>query len=116
MSLFDFVDGKKKQPEDGKTSASTKPPAKKAPVKKPKTPPKREVEAGDVTTGDVVDAPGIEAQAPRGSVLKDAGFVMYSLACEKCKFKKDVKITGEPKPHHLLCKKCGASMKVTRKR
>ncbi|MHA1681567.1 MAG: hypothetical protein ACTSUE_11205 [Promethearchaeota archaeon] len=39
---------------------------------------------------------------------------LFNLKCTKCSFKRKVRIAGEPKPYHLLCKKCGSKMKVTR--
>ena len=114
MSLFDFVDGKK-PPGDGKKPAPPKPPAKKTPVKKAKVSPKLDTQEGDDTSWDAEQAPD-DNPSQRGSALKSAGLVKFSLACEKCKHKKDVMLAGEPKPQHLICKKCGSTMKLLRKR
>ena len=66
-------------------------------------------------TDSDAEGAGIEAPAPHGSALEAMGLEKYALACPACKYKKELRISGEPKPHQLLCKKCGGQMKASKK-
>ncbi len=55
------------------------------------------------------------AAIPRDSALKAMGLVKFALSCPACKFKRELHVSGEPKPHQLLCKKCGGTMKASKK-
>ncbi|MFX0099721.1 MAG: hypothetical protein ACFFCS_09070 [Candidatus Hodarchaeota archaeon] len=89
MSLDDWIKKPKK--------ASSKKSQKKAPEKKEKEPPDSE--------------PRPELEDSKPSTL---GLHKYELRCSKCKFKKTVRISGELKEHHKLCKKCGSEMKLVK--
>jgi len=39
----------------------------------------------------------------------------YTLTCPSCKFKRKLAVKGEVKPFQLICKKCGAEMKITKR-
>ncbi len=135
MSLDKFVKPGKKQ--DG-AKGSEKPPAKsadvkeekpqklaiKAPAKKKAKPvpveedvddAEREPQVDTIVDGESVDGAAVEAPAPRESALKAMGLVKYALACPACKYKKELLVAGEPRPHQLLCKKCGGQMKASKK-
>jgi hypothetical protein len=131
MSLDKFVKTEKKQ--DGGKELQ-KPAAKPAAVKseKPQKPAKKvlakskakpapikdetdEMADQPRAEADQVEVTGEEVTAPRESALKTMGLVKYALACPACKYKKELHVSGEPKPHQLLCKKCGGTMKAGKK-
>ncbi|NMC04925.1 MAG: hypothetical protein GYA24_06925 [Candidatus Lokiarchaeota archaeon] len=65
---------------------------------------------------DLVEKPRSEEPTkPKESALKAMGMEKFALACPACKYKKELLIAGEPKPHQLLCKKCGGQMKASKK-
>jgi hypothetical protein len=135
MSLDKFVKpGKKQDGVKGPEKPAAKPadvkeempqkPARKAPAKKKAKPvpveedvddAEREPQADTIVDGESVDGAAAEAAAPRESALKAMGLVKYALACPACKYKKELLVAGEPKPHQLLCKKCGGQMKASKK-
>lgn len=59
----------------------------------------------------------IDAGVAKKGTMSALGYATYYLRCPlaKCKHSKKVKISGEPKPHHLLCRKCGGTMKITKR-
>jgi hypothetical protein len=131
MSLDKFVKPEKKQ-DGGKElqKPAAKPaavkserpqkPAKKVPARIKAKPAPIEDEADEMVDqpqaeADQVDAAGDEAAIPRESALKAMGLEKYALACPSCKFKKELRVSGELKPHQLVCKKCGGTMKATKK-
>ncbi|MHA1794265.1 MAG: hypothetical protein ACTSVI_16630 [Promethearchaeota archaeon] len=61
--------------------------------------------SGDATSGD-------DELKDESSILKS--FNVYELKCTKCKFKKKLRIIGKPRPHHLICRKCGSEMKIVK--
>jgi hypothetical protein len=101
-----------------------KEPAKKAPARKKAKPAPVEDDVDDAegqphadtsVDGESVEDAVAEAAAPRESALKAMGLVKFALACPACKYKKELLVAGEPKPHQLLCKKCGGQMKSSKK-
>jgi hypothetical protein len=122
----------KKEPEKKKPAkkAAAKPrkkPPKKTAAKKKSTKPKsapEDEEMGEETgeleneegAGDIVE-PAKRAKPKEIEVvsLKGAGLTKYRLACDSCKFKKDVLVAGELKAHHKICKKCGQEMRIVKK-
>ncbi len=140
MSLDKFVKPGKKQdgakgvekpavkPSAVKEEKSEKPAkketAKKAPAKRKVKPAQVEEDVDDdegqlqadmIGDGEAVEGAAAEDDTPRESALKAMGLVKFALACPTCKFKKELLVTGEPKPHQLLCKKCGGQMKASKK-
>jgi hypothetical protein len=95
----------------------TQKPARKSPAKgtAKSTPSEAGREAPLAEESDVEPGTAEEPAQKRESVLKEIGLVKYTLACAACKFKKELRIAGEPKPHQLLCKKCGGQMKAIKK-
>ena len=87
MSLDDWMK-KPKKPASKKTP-------KKPPAKKKKEPPVP------------LPEPEMEESKPSVSELNQ-----YNLKCSRCKFTRKLRVTGELKVHHKLCKKCGNEMKV----
>jgi len=140
MSLDKFVKpGKKQDVEKGpekpaaKSAAAkeekTQKPARKeptikAPAKRKAKPVPVEEEVDDEAgqpqadmsiDGEAVEGAAADVAAPRESALKAMGLVQYALTCPACKYKKELLVSGEPKPHQLLCKKCGGQMKASKK-
>jgi hypothetical protein len=72
---------------------------------------------GDATIEEDAETVGSAnvAAPPRESALKAMGLEKYALTCPACKYKKELRIAGEPKAHQLLCKKCGGQMKASKK-
>ena len=131
MSLDKFVKTEKKQ-DGGKElqkpaakpaavkSEKTQKPAKKVLAKSKAKPAPIEDETDEMADqpraeADQVEVTGEEAAIPRESALKAMGLEKYALACPSCKFKKELRVSGELKPHQLLCKRCGGTMKATKK-
>ncbi len=96
-------------------------PAKKAPAKR-KTKPSSvegeddgEIESPPQEEGTQADEVEERAAIQRDSALKAMGLEKYVLSCPACKFKRELHVSGELKPHQLLCKKCGGTMKASKK-
>ncbi|MEX2684641.1 MAG: hypothetical protein Q6373_023925 [Candidatus Sigynarchaeota archaeon] len=100
------------KPEKLSKKAPSKKIAKSAPVNAEgageiESPPQNEGEQAGVAEG----SPAI----PRGVILKAMGLEKYVLSCPACKFKKELHVSGDLKPHQLLCKKCGGTMRASKK-
>nr|MDO8086419.1 hypothetical protein [Candidatus Sigynarchaeum springense] len=132
MSLDKFVkvekkkDGEKVPEKPADKSSATegkKPqkPAKKAPPRIKTRPAPVDAECAGEIEGppqDEGDQAGVAEGGPaipRGAVLKAMGLEKYVLSCPACKFKKELHVSGDLKPHQLLCKKCGGMMQASKK-
>jgi hypothetical protein len=123
MSLDGWIKTQKK-PDESKDVAlkpekkpAKKPPAKKEKPQKPakKAPAKKRDEVEETEGEADVDNEKMEEKRPEGSALKAIGLETYTLTCPACKFKRKLAVSGEIKPFQLLCKKCGAEMKVSKR-
>ena len=123
MSLDGWIKTQKK-PDESKDQA-TKPeekPPKKPPVKKQKpqkpakkAPAKKREDEEDSDADDQSASKKDGEKRPAGSALKAIGLNSYTLMCPSCKFKRKLAVKGEVKPYLLICKKCGAEMKVSKR-
>ncbi|MBN2150495.1 MAG: hypothetical protein JW839_03510 [Candidatus Lokiarchaeota archaeon] len=114
--------GPEKQPTKPATSRGSKPkkPATRAPVKKRATRAEFEEDGGEVEGGTLAEADhaggdAVGTTAPRESALRAMGLEKYVLTCPACKFKRELHVSGELKPHQLICRKCGGTMKAGKK-
>jgi hypothetical protein len=132
MSLDSFMGGSKKEPAKKepakkKSAKPEKKPPKKAGAKKkspnPKPAPVDEESGNEIaevadeeSASDIAESGNGSKQKEIETVsLKGAGLTKYRLACDNCKFKKDILVAGELKAHHKTCKKCGQEMRVVKK-
>ncbi|HME50964.1 MAG TPA: hypothetical protein VKM55_01990 [Candidatus Lokiarchaeia archaeon] len=120
MSLDGWIKTQKK-PEESKElpKKPEKKPPKKPPIKKEK--PQKPAKKAPVKKHEDIDEPeDVEdasseksaGKAAKGSALKAIGLNSYVLTCPSCKFKRKLAVKGDVKPYQLICKKCGAEMKV----
>lgn len=99
MSLDDWI-----KKDDRETKGKSKEQSPGEPVSKPEHGIQSERIDGQ---GQEIDTLGEEEKQPTGL----SSLNTFKLTCKKCKYKRKLRITGDPRPHHLICKKCGSEMK-----
>ncbi|MHA1369543.1 MAG: hypothetical protein ACTSWN_03590 [Promethearchaeota archaeon] len=122
MSLDDFLkpDKEKKKKETSRPSSDKKS-TRKSKGRAGKTLVKSVTGATTTTKKfprkEPVGAAGSQEGAKDSKSTGIYGYTLYHLRCtnKKCGFKRKVRIRGELKAHHKVCKKCGHEMKITRK-